>query len=194
MSPEQALGKEVDYRSDQFSFGLILHEMASGKQAFARNSSVETMAAIVRDEPPAIEEKIPAPLKWIIDRCLHKEPEQRYESTRDLFHELKNLREHFSEAYSSSGALAAVPVKARPLAGNFSPESPRVPGSSAAWRPSQAGRSGLANYRYTPFAVRRLAGRVVAGWKGRRLFGQGQWNLPGLPALSQLARPGAADP
>ena len=78
MSPEQALGKEVDYRSDQFSFGLILHEMASGKQAFARNSSVETMAAIVRDEPSAIEEKIPAPLKWIIDRCLHKEPEQRY--------------------------------------------------------------------------------------------------------------------
>src|SRR5271170_6280126 len=64
MSPEQALGKEVDYRSDQFSFGLILHEMASGKQAFSRNSSVETMAAIVRDEPPAIEEKIPAPLKW----------------------------------------------------------------------------------------------------------------------------------
>src|SRR5271170_1810334 len=115
MSPEQALGKEVDYRSDQFSFGLILHEMASGKQAFARNSSVETMAAIVRDEPSAIEEKIPAPLKWIIDRCLHKEPEQRYESTRDLFHELKNLREHFSEAYSSSGALPAVPSKARPL-------------------------------------------------------------------------------
>ena len=115
MSPEQTLGKEVDYRSDQFSFGLILHEMASGKQAFARNSSVETMAAIVRDEPSAIEEKIPAPLKWIIDRCLHKEPEQRYESTRDLFHELKNLREHFSEAYSSSGVLAAVPGKARPL-------------------------------------------------------------------------------
>src|SRR5271170_4472940 len=112
MSPEQALGKEVDYRSDQFSFGLILHEMASGKQAFSRNSSVETMAAIVRDEPPAIEEKIPAPLKWIIDRCLHKEPDQRYESTRDLFRELKDLREHLSEAYAS-GALAPVAAAAR---------------------------------------------------------------------------------
>src|SRR5271170_6276838 len=112
MSPEQALGKEVDYRSDQFSFGLILHEMASGKQAFARNSSVETMAAIVRDEPSAIEEKIPAPLKWIIDRCLHKESEQRYESTRDLFRELKDLREHLSEAYAS-GALAPVAAAAK---------------------------------------------------------------------------------
>ena len=84
MSPEQARGQELDHRSDQFSFGLILHEMATGKQAFARGSSVETMAAIVLEEPPAIQAKLPAPLRWIIDRCLAKEPEQRYESTRDL--------------------------------------------------------------------------------------------------------------
>ena len=101
MSPEPATGRVVDYRSDQFSFGLVLHEMATGKQTFARGSRVETMAAIVRDEPPAIEEKIPAPLRWIIDRCLQKEPEQRYESTRDLSQDLKNLREHLSESYTS---------------------------------------------------------------------------------------------
>jgi eukaryotic-like serine/threonine-protein kinase len=101
MSPEQATGRAVDYRSDQFSFGLVLHEMATGKQTFARSSRVETMAAIVRDEPPAIEEKIPAPLRWIISRCLQKEPEQRYESTRDLFQDLKNLREHLSESFTS---------------------------------------------------------------------------------------------
>src|SRR5580704_6427892 len=105
MSPEQALAKETDYRSDQFSFGLILYELASGKQAFVRASTIETMAAIVREEPPAIEEKLPPPLKWIIDRCLAKEPEQRYESTRDLYRDLKNLRDHFSEAFSSSGSL-----------------------------------------------------------------------------------------
>ena len=154
MSPEQALGKTVDYRSDQFSFGLILHEMASGKQAFARNSSVETMAAIVRDEPAVIEEKIPAPLKWIIDRCLHKEPEQRYESTRDLFHELKNLREHFSEA-STSGALAPV------AAAQAKSRSWKIPAICAAClllaaflgyllRP--AGQD-IGKYRYTPIAV-----------------------------------------
>jgi eukaryotic-like serine/threonine-protein kinase len=107
MSPEQATGRAVDYRSDQFSFGLVAHEMATGKQAFARASGVETMAAIVRDEPPAIEEKVPAPLRWIIDRCLQKEPEQRYESTRDLFRDLQNLRDHLTESYKS-GAFAPV--------------------------------------------------------------------------------------
>ena len=153
MSPEQALGKEVDYRSDQFSFGLILHEMASGKQAFARNSSVETMAAIVRDEPSVIEEKIPAPLKWIVDRCLHKEPEQRYESTRDLFHELKNLREHFSEAYTSETFAAVAGTQRKPRRWIF-------PTTSGAWALIAAllvyvlkpvGQD-IGNYRYTPFA------------------------------------------
>jgi serine/threonine protein kinase/WD40 repeat protein len=113
MSPEQATGRAVDYRSDQFSFGLVLHEMATGKRTFARSSRVETMAAIVRDEPPAIEEKIPAPLRWIVDRCLQKEPEQRYESTRDLFQDLKNLREHLSESFTSSGTLTPVMPQAK---------------------------------------------------------------------------------
>jgi serine/threonine protein kinase len=100
MSPEQALGRQTDFRSDQFSFGLILHELASGKRAFAKASKVETMAAIVREEAPPMDEKVPPPLRWIVDRCLAKEPEQRYESTRDLFRELRNLRDHFSEAHT----------------------------------------------------------------------------------------------
>jgi serine/threonine protein kinase len=153
MSPEQALGKEVDYRSDQFSFGLILHEMASGKQAFARNSNIETMAAIVRDEPSAIDEKIPAPLKWIIDRCLHKEPEQRYESTRDLYRDLRNLRDHFSEAYTSASFTPVVGVQSRVRGW-------KLPAISAAcialiaslvYVLKPAGPD-IANYRYTPFA------------------------------------------
>jgi eukaryotic-like serine/threonine-protein kinase len=153
MSPEQALGKEVDYRSDQFSFGLILHEMASGKQAFARNSSVETMAAIIRDEPSAIEEKIPAPFKWIIDRCLHKEPAQRYESSRDLYRDLRNLRDHFSEAYSST-SFPAVGIPT----GNARRWIP--PAISAAcialtailvYAFKPAGQD-VGSYRYTPFA------------------------------------------
>ena len=155
MSPEQALGQETDYRSDQFSFGLALYEMASGKQAFAKPSSVETMAAIVRDDPPPIDEKLPPPLRWIIDRCLQKEPEQRYESTRDLYRELKNLRDHFSEAYSS-GTLPAVATS-------------EVKRHSARWKVpaiciacvlfgallvnlmKPTGQD-IANYRYTPFA------------------------------------------
>ena len=74
MSPEQARGAGADYRSDQFSFGLVLYELATGKQAFAKSSTVETLTAILRDEPAPIERKLPAPLRWAIDRCLAKEP------------------------------------------------------------------------------------------------------------------------
>src|SRR5947209_1548055 len=84
MSPEQARAEDVDYRSDQFSLGLVLHEMLSGKQAFARASAVQTMSAIVEDEAPPVERPMPAQLRWILQRCLAKERAGRYESTRDL--------------------------------------------------------------------------------------------------------------
>ncbi len=153
MSPEQALGKETDYRSDQFSIGLILHEMASGKQAFARSSGVETMAAIVRDEPSPLEEKLPAPLKWIIDRCLHKEPQQRYESTRDLFHELQNLREHLSEAYStiSTGPITAGKSRSRSIWLPIALAAGVFVGGLVAYLLVPRGQS-IGNYRYTPLA------------------------------------------
>jgi serine/threonine protein kinase len=157
MSPEQALGKPLDYRSDQFSFGLILYELASGKQPFSRPSSVETMAAIVREDPPPIEEKIPAPLKWIIDRCLAKEPEQRYESTRDLYRDLRSLRDHFSEAFSSTSAtsatltpVAAVPTRFR-LAVPAAVAAACLVAGAVAWLLKPSGQD-LRNYRFTPFA------------------------------------------
>jgi Tol biopolymer transport system component len=154
MSPEQAAGRETDYRSDQFSLGLILHEMATGKQAFARKSAVETMAAIVQDEPPPIEEKLPIPLKWIIDHCLAKEPEQRYESTRDLSRDLRNLLDHFSEIHFPGEVLAPIPAKTHPVqwkrlaaiaAGCLSI------GALAAYLLKPPGQN-IANYRYAPLA------------------------------------------
>lgn len=103
MSPEQARGEDVDYRSDQFSLGLVLYEMLSGKQAFERPSAVQTMSAIVEDEAPPIERPLPTQLRWILQRCLTKEREGRYESTRDLARELAQLRDHFSELTSGVG-------------------------------------------------------------------------------------------
>ena len=116
MSPEQASGKAVDYRSDQFSFGAIGYEMATGKKAFSRNTSAETMAAIIRDDPEPVGQvnpKVPAPVRWIIERCLSKDPEDRYVSTRDLARDLKSLRDHLSEASvaSGSGPAAALPTR-----------------------------------------------------------------------------------
>jgi len=112
MSPEQARGRELDYRSDQFSFGLILYELATGKRAFRRESDVETMSAIIRDEAEPLPPAIPAPVRWTIERCLSKDPDQRYDSTRDLYRELRQTRDGLSEALG----LPAVTVAAAPRA------------------------------------------------------------------------------
>ena len=101
MSPEQARAGEIDYRSDQFSFGSILYEMLTGTRAFDGSSGVETLFMVVRDEPASLSNvasHVPAPLRWIVDRCLSKDPEDRYVSTRDLARDLQYLRDHFSEA------------------------------------------------------------------------------------------------
>ena len=98
MSPEQARGNSLDSRSDQFSFGLVLYELATGKRAFQRASTPETLAAIIRDDADPLPPALPAPLRWVIERCLAKDPENRYDSTGDLFRELKNIRERQTEA------------------------------------------------------------------------------------------------
>jgi len=112
MSPEQARGKPADHRSDQFSFGLILYEMAAGRKSFDKPEAVEVMAAILSEEPAPIERNIPAPLRWLIDRCLAKEPADRYESTRDLFQDLRHIRDHLAET-TASQATAGMPTAPR---------------------------------------------------------------------------------
>ncbi len=116
MSPEQAAGQVVDFRCDQFSFGSILYEMATGQRAFQRKTSVETLAAILREEPKAVAElnpAAPAPLRWIIERCLAKEPDERYASTRDLARDLKSLRDHLSETSTATGLVSGGPARVR---------------------------------------------------------------------------------
>jgi serine/threonine protein kinase len=121
MSPEQASGKPLDFRSDQFSLGTILYEMATGKKAFRRETAAEIIVAIIRDEPEAVASsaKVPPPLRWIIERCLEKDPEQRYASTRDLARDLSILREHLPEATSSGEIAAASSAGSEPDVASF---------------------------------------------------------------------------
>jgi eukaryotic-like serine/threonine-protein kinase len=116
MSPEQASAGALDYRSDQFSLGSILYEMATGKRAFSRKTGADTLAAIINDEPESIGQlnpRIPAPLRWITERCLAKEPERRYRSTEDLARDLATVRDRLSEASSSGEGLSIAPVSPR---------------------------------------------------------------------------------
>ena len=104
MSPEQASGETVDFRSDQFSMGSILYEMVTGQRAFQHKTTVETMAAIINQDPKPIASlnpQVPAPIRWFIERCLAKDPADRFTSTDDLARDLNSIRDHISEVSSS---------------------------------------------------------------------------------------------
>ena len=87
MSPEQVRGQPADYRSDIFSLGTILYEMVTGQRAFQRESAVETMSAILKEDPPELAEateRLPSALERVVRHCLEKNPEERFQSARDL--------------------------------------------------------------------------------------------------------------
>jgi len=107
MSPEQASGDAVDFRSDQFALGGILYELATGRGPFQRRTPAETLTAILREEPPAVgtlNPQTPPGLARIVERCLAKAPSGRYASSLDL---ARDLREELTLASSASGATPA---------------------------------------------------------------------------------------
>jgi hypothetical protein len=117
MSPEQASGEEADFRSDQFSLGAILYEMATGRRAFPGATAVEAMAALLRDEPPSLDatgDDVPLPLRWIVERCLTKERDGRYGSTRDLAWDLRLLRDQASRISGIGAPTPAAGARRRP--------------------------------------------------------------------------------
>ncbi|HEV8225185.1 MAG TPA: protein kinase, partial [Rubrobacteraceae bacterium] len=112
MSPEQASGRVLDARSDQFSLGSMLYEMATGRKAFEHETKIQTLSAIITEEPEAIAKvnpKLPANFCWIVERCLAKDSEERYASTKDLARDLATLRDHSSEVSS----ITSGPVRRR---------------------------------------------------------------------------------
>jgi dipeptidyl aminopeptidase/acylaminoacyl peptidase len=117
MSPEQASGEPLDFRSDQFSLGSMLYEMTTGQKAFQKKTAAETMSAIIRDEPEPVAKlrpDLPLPVRWMLERCLAKDREERYASTRDLARDLASVRDHLSEVSSGAEAMLGVPARGKP--------------------------------------------------------------------------------
>jgi predicted ATPase len=100
MSPEQACGHALDFRSDQFSFGTVLYEMATRKHPFQKTTVPETLSAIIQEEPRTIgslNPEVPPPFCWVVERCMAKEAGKRYFSTRDLVRDLVAIRDRLTD-------------------------------------------------------------------------------------------------
>ncbi len=179
MSPEQAEGKEIDPRSDVFSLGILLYEMAGGERPFGGESGLSVLSSILRDAPPSLSQvnrRVPRRLARIVQRCLQKDPARRYQSVLDLRNDLEECRDDIA-----SGEIRL-------------DDAPALAAPTPAWRrtPTLVGLGLLLGVSFAilfSLLVSQLSGdgsdRVVNPFQLRRLT-----TLPGLEITPSLSSDG----
>ena len=152
MSPEQARGEELDARTDLFSFGVVLYEMATARQAFSGASTAAIFTAILRDEPPRpsqVNPELPAELDRIITKALEKDRDLRYQHASEIRGDLKRLKRD-----TDSGRSAAVPAAGRNVGSGLAPAL-EPDGGLAAGLPRQIENGGESRRYKAPAPIRR---------------------------------------
>jgi predicted ATPase len=120
MSPEQARGEQLDFRSDHFSFGAVLYELVAGQRAFAGKSNAEVQAAILLRQPEPLTRlnpQAPAPLQWVVERCLKKAPRDRFETTEELRREFSAIVTRAGQSVAAVPSVNNIPAPRTPLIG-----------------------------------------------------------------------------
>ena len=177
MAPEQLAGHEADARSDIFAFGAIVYEIATGRRAFEGTTAGTVIGAVLHTDPPplsSLQPLVPPALDRIVGRCLAKDPDNRWQTARDLLLELKWMAEHGAAAVGIAQAARAkgcgddgmlvvlalaVVVFARAYLGRGAPvESPRrslhiLAAARTAARRSQVWRTGHRLARWTSIGL-----------------------------------------
>ena len=171
MSPEQARGRnsKVDSRSDIFSFGCILYEAVTGQRAFKGEDAVDTLIKVVSEAPPQLADlapNIPADLQRIVHLCLAKDPEERYQSIKDVAIELKELRRHLNSGSEYDDPITEFgedyPGMESAVRTGFRSRSPKTAGDGEAATTLDFGRRGYK--RFIPVAaVFIVLSAVIAG-------------------------------